>query len=102
VRSFTTTTIAGTVTAGGTSQEIAARNSRRDLLMLLNPDGEEGHLYYNLGDDAASDGTTMSLAPGQWVKFDREGAVPTASVHVTAADTGHKYVLLLGQRGDIA
>jgi hypothetical protein len=68
--------------------------------MLLNPEGEEGHLYYNFGDDAVV-GETMSLAPGQWVKFDQHCAVPDESVHVTASDTDHAFVLLLGQQAKI-
>ena len=100
MKSLRTTTIAGTITAGGTSQEIAPRNPRRDLLMLLNPEGEEGHLHYNFGDDAEVS-ATMSLAPGQWVKFDQQYAVPGESVHVTASDTDHAFVLLLGQNANI-
>ena len=101
MRSLKTTTISGAVTVENESQLIAERNAKRDLLMLLNPDTETGHLYYNFGDDAASDGTSLSLAEGQWVKFDQPGAVPTGSVHVTAADAGHKFVLMLGQRGNV-
>jgi hypothetical protein len=100
MKSLKTTTTAGTITAGGTSQQIAERDPKRDLLMLLNPDGEEGHLHYNFGDDAEV-GATMSLAPGQWVKFDERCGVPGDSIHVTASDTDHKYVLLLGQRRGI-
>jgi hypothetical protein len=100
MKSLKTITTAGTVTAGDTSQKIAEVNPKRGLLMLLNPDGEEGHLHYNFGDDAEL-GATMSLAPGQWVKFDERCGVPGESVHVTASDTDHAFVLLLGQQANI-
>ena len=38
--------------------------------MLQNPVGETGQLFYNFGAPAVVD-ATMSLAPGQWVQFDR-------------------------------
>ena len=101
MRSFKTTTVPGAVTVENESQQIADRDLRRDLVMLLNPDSEDGYLYYAFGEDAASDGTSLSLAAGEWVKFDQPGAIPTESIHVTAADTEHKYVLLLGQRAGI-
>jgi len=100
MKSLRTATIAGEITTGGTSQQIAERNPRRDLLMLLNPEGEEGHLHYNFGADAEV-GATMSLAPGQWIKFDQPCSVPGESVHVTASDTDHAFVLLVGQQANI-
>jgi hypothetical protein len=100
VKSLKTTTIAGTVTAGGASQEIAPRNPKRDLLILQNPAGETGQLFFNFGADAEVD-ETMSLAPGQWVQFDQHCAVPGEAVHVVASNAGHKYVLLVGQRAGI-
>jgi hypothetical protein len=62
MRSFLTTTIAGQVAVANTSQKIADHNPKRDLLMLLNPTGETGALFYNFGADAASNGTTESGA----------------------------------------
>ena len=86
MKSLKTTTIAGTITAGGTSQQIAERNPKRDLLVLQNPVGETGALFFNFGAPAALN-TTMSLAPGQWVQFDRPCAVPGEALHVLAGDT---------------
>lgn len=99
MRSFKTTKVAGTITSANVSQKIADPNNKRDLVMLLNPAGETGVLFYNFG--GAADANCMSLAVGEWVKFDQHCAVPTDSIHVTAANTGHKFVLLLGQRGNI-
>jgi hypothetical protein len=101
MRSFNVTTVPGAVTVENESQQVADRDLKRDLVMLLNPDSEEGYLYYAFGQDAASDGTSMSLAAGEWVKFDQPGAVPTDAIHVTAADAEHKFVLMLGRRGTV-
>jgi hypothetical protein len=101
MRSFKTTTIPGTIAVENESQLVADRDPRRDMLMILNPDTETGHLYFNIGDDAASDGTSLSLPAGQHIKFDQPGAVPTGCIHVTAADPGHRFVLLVGQRGNV-
>ena len=68
--------------------------------MLQNPVGETGQLFFNFGAPAALN-TTMSLAPGQWVQFDRPCAVPGEALHVLAGDTGHAFVLLVGQRAGI-
>lgn len=87
MRSLSTSTIAGTVTTGGTSQQITPRNPKRDLLMLQNPAGETGALFYNLGSAAAVNGT-LSLAPGDWVKLDGPCAVPGDAVHVVASNSG--------------
>ena len=100
MKSLKTTTIAGTVTTGGKSQEIAPRNPKRDLLVLQNPDGETGQLFYNFGAPAVAD-ASLSLPPGESVQFDRPCAVPGEAVHVLAGDTGHAFVLLVGQRAGI-
>ena len=100
MKSLRTTTIAGTITTGGTSQQIAERNPKRDLLILQNPTGETGQLFYNFGAAAAVD-TTMSLAPGQSVHFDELCGVPGEAINVTASNAGHKFVLLVGQRAGI-
>ena len=100
MKSLRTTTVAGTITTGGTSQQIAERNPKRDLLMSQNPTGETGQLFFNLGAPAAVN-TTLSLAPGQWVQFDQYCAVPGEAVHVVASNSGHRLVLLVGQRAGI-
>lgn len=101
MKSLKTTTIAGTVATGGTSQQIAPRNPKRDLLILQNPAGETGQLFYNFGAPATSDGASLGLTPGERIQFDDRCGVPGESVQVTAADAGHKYVLLLGQKANI-
>jgi hypothetical protein len=101
MRAFVTTTIAGTITTGGVSKEIAPRNPRRDLLLLQNPTGETGVLFYSFGAPATADGTCLGLAPGEWVQFDERCGVPGEAIHVNASNSGHKFVLLLGQRAGI-
>jgi len=101
MRSLKTATVAGTITTGGASQEVAPRNPKRDLLMLLNPAGETGQLFYNFGAGATVNGTCLGLAPGESVQFDEPGAVPTEGVHVNASNGGHKFVLMVGQRSNI-
>jgi hypothetical protein len=99
MRSLSTFTVSGTIIAGGVSQEIAPRNPRRDLLLLQNPAGESGALFFAFGAPATN--TSLALAPGERVQFDQAGAVPTEAVHVLAADTDHAYTLLVGQTGAI-
>jgi hypothetical protein len=101
MKSFKTTTIAGTITAGGTSQQIAERNPKRDLLILQNPAGETGQLFYNFGADAEVGGVNLGLAPGESVRFDQHCGVPGESIHVTASDADHAFVLLLGQQANV-
>jgi hypothetical protein len=98
MKSLQTTTIMGTVTTGGTSQKIAERNPKRDLLMLQNADAADV-LYFNFGDEAVA-GAGLELQPGGSIQFDHPGAVPTESVHVNGA-TDQPFMLLLGQRGGI-
>ena len=100
MKSLKTTTIAGTIAAGGTSQEIAPRNPKRDLIILQNPAGETGALFFNFGEDAEVDGS-MSLAPGERIQFDEKTGVPGETINVTATDPGHAFVLMVGQRGSI-
>ena len=100
MRSLRTTTVAGTVTAGGTSQHIAPRNPKRDLLILQNPAGETGPLFYNFGSEAEVD-ACMSLAPDERIQFDEKCGVPGETINVTATDSGHAFVLMLGQRDNI-
>ena len=99
MRSFETTTIAGTVASANTSQQVAERNARRDLLVLQNPTGQTGQLFANFG--ALADSTCLNLAPGQLLQLDQSGSVPGEAVHIAAADAGHAFVLLVGQRAGI-
>jgi hypothetical protein len=73
----------------------------RDLLVLQNPTGETGSLFLNFGAPATADGTSLGLAPGERVQFDQHCAIPTDSVHATAANAGHKFVLMVAQRGNV-
>ena len=100
MRSFRTNTIAGTITTRGTSQRIAEREPKRDLMILQNPAGETGQLFYNFGAEAEVD-ACMSLAPGERIPFDERCGVPGEAIHVTASDAGHAYMLMLGQRAGI-
>lgn len=99
MRSLTTTTTSGTITAAGVSQTIAERNLRRDLLLLQNTD-DAAVLYFAFG-TAADTASSLALQPGRMVKFDQQNAIPTDAIYATADTTGARYVLVLGQTGGI-
>jgi hypothetical protein len=101
MKSFKTTTIAGTIASNNVSVKVQDRNPRRDLLIIQNPTGETGVLFYNFGDDAEVGGANLGLAPGESVKFDQYCAVPGESIHVVAANATHKWVVMVGQRAGI-
>jgi hypothetical protein len=101
VKSLKTTTIAGTIATNNVSVKVHDRSPRRDLLIIQNPTGETGVLFYNFGDDAAVGGVNLGLAPGESVKFDHHCGVPGESIHVVAANATHKWVVTVGQQANI-
>jgi hypothetical protein len=99
MRPLDTTTHAGVIAEGGTSQEVAPRNPRRDLLVIKNPSSTDEPLFYAFGAPADVDDSCPSLEPGESLVL--EVAVPSESIHLTAETEGHRYVILIGQRGGI-
>jgi hypothetical protein len=78
----------GTVAAGGTSQALAAANTSRSFLFVLNPKAATESLWIDFGTAAVTASPSIELQPGQY--FSMEGAfVATGAVNVTATTTGH-------------
>lgn len=94
----TFTNRSGAMTAGGTSQTLAAVNASRRRLIIQNPCTAAGQgvtaesLYINFTSAAAVDGgTSVELAPCG--SFDSNaGPVSTEAITVNAATTGHKWI----------
>lgn len=81
----------GTVTAGGTSQQVFAINTNRSYLMCQNPTTATETLFFNLSAAASTTAGSLELAPGGSVTFG-PGVAPNAAVFVTAVTTGHRFV----------
>jgi hypothetical protein len=101
MKSLKTTTLAGTIASSNVSVKVQDRNPRRDLLIIQNPSGETGVLFYSFGADAVVGSVNLGLAPGESVRFDEHCGVPGESVHVVAANATHKWVVMVGQRAGI-
>lgn len=94
----TFTNRSGTITAGGTSQTLAAVNATRKRIIIQNPCTTAGQgvtaesLYINFTSAAAVDGgTSIELAPcGSYDSG--AGPVSTELIAVNAATTAHKFV----------
>ncbi len=85
--------ISGTITLGGTSQQILAGVNTglapRKLLIIQNREATD-HLYVNFGAAAsASAATSIDLAPGAVMWFDVY--VPGDSVNILGPTTGDKF-----------
>ena len=100
MKSLKTVTASGEIAEAAASQQIAPRDPRRDLLILQNPTGQTGQLFYNFGAEAVVD-ATLSLAPGERMQFDERCDVPGEAIHVAASNAGHRYVVMIGKHAAI-
>lgn len=83
----------GTITTGGTSQEVLPAQTGRKFLLIQNPTTASEALWLNFTDAAAVDAAgSVSLAPGGAMSFEGD-FVPQNSVNVTATTTGHKFTV---------
>ncbi len=87
----TLTNRSGTITAGGTSQQIAPANASRKYLFIQNPITATETLFVNFGSPAAS-GTSYEIAAGGSLSLGVGSFVPTDAVNIVAATTGHVFV----------
>lgn len=81
----------GTITAGGTRQQALAANASRKLLIVYNDDATEV-LRYRFGGNASA--ASAGIAPGGSLLLDV--AVPTGTLDLIAATTGHKFAIAEG------
>lgn len=85
----------GTVTTGGTSQQVFAANTTRSYLMCQNPISATEALFVNIGAAASTTAGSIELAPGASISFQQQ-FIPTGTVNVTAVTTAHRYVCKQG------
>lgn len=85
----------GTVTTGGTSQQVFGVNADRAWLFCENPVAATETLDVNIGNSASTTAGSIELAPGGVMQF-LGAAVPTGVINVTAATSGHRYVCKQG------
>ncbi len=87
-----TTNRSGTVTLGGTSQQLAASNAARKRIFIQNPSAQTEVLYIDFGASASTTpGTSIELLPGG--SYDSAGAPPPSdAINVTATTTSHPFI----------
>ena len=98
VEQGTPTDLSGSVTTGGTSQQLAAAKTDRRWLLVQNPSDATAQgistaesLWVDWVNGEATDGTpSVELTPGATVTLDA-GFVATGAVYIIAATTGHKF-----------
>jgi hypothetical protein len=79
----------GSITTGGTAQQLAAANSSRSYFILQNI--STGDLWFNFGVAAVADQPSFKLAAGQ--SFAMEGSfISTQLISIIGATTGQKFV----------
>lgn len=89
----TATDRSGTITAGGTRQQLAAANSSRRYLIVQNQ--SSGYLYVRFTATATQDQSSMRLAPGDaWES--PSGFCPTQAVDIVGATTGQAWYAVEG------
>jgi hypothetical protein len=85
----------GTVTTGGTSQQVFASLTTRSYLMCQNPTSATETLFVNIGVAASTAGGSIELAPGSSITFSNN-FIPTGTVNLTAATAAHRYLCKQG------
>jgi hypothetical protein len=88
----TLTDRSGTVTTGGTSQQLAAANPGRKYLLIENPTTATEALYVNFTAAASTAGSSsISISPGGSLTMSAATYVSQEAVTVTATTTGHGF-----------
>ncbi len=85
----------GTVTTGGTSQQVFAANPARSYLFCQNPIAASEPLMINIGAAASTTAASYELAAGGTMTF-QVPFVPTGVVNITAATTAHRFICKQG------
>jgi hypothetical protein len=82
----------GTVTTGGTSQQLAPANSNRKYLFIENPTTATEALYINFTSAASTAGnSSISISPGGSLTMTAATYVSQEAVTVTAATSAHGF-----------
>ena len=91
--SGTLTDRSGTVTTGGTSQQIAAANSSRKFLLIENPSNATEVLYVNFTTAASTTAkNSIELNAGGSIQLNAGTYITTEAVNVTAVTTSHAFI----------
>lgn len=80
----------GSITAGGTSQQLMAANGSRKAWWVQNISTED--MWIGIGVTAAADSTSLRLSPGDSYYEPGGGFLSTQVVNVVSATTGSKFV----------
>lgn len=81
----------GSITAGGTAQNLFAGATPPHGFLLCNPDASEA-LWFSLSTAALANGQgSVALAPMGGLFITPPGMVPFHAISVVAATTGHKF-----------
>jgi hypothetical protein len=81
----------GTITTGGTSQQLAPINPTRSYLFIQNPTTATEVLYVNFTSAAAAAASSISLAAGASFTMTASDFASTEAVNVFGATTGHAF-----------
>lgn len=84
----TPTDRSGTITAGGTAQQLAASNSSRRYLLIQNQ--STGNLYIRFTGTAAADQTSLRIAAGDYWESPPHYC-PTSAVSIIGATAGQAF-----------
>lgn len=83
----------GSITAGGTSQEVAATNENRSYLLIQNV--SSGDIWVDFDTPAVADQPSIKLIPNASIEFSASGTgfVPSGTINVLATLVGQKFVV---------
>jgi hypothetical protein len=80
------------ISAGGTSQVLAAANIERIRIYVLNPASSFESIFLNFTDPASTSAIgSLELTPGSYYDSDG-GPVTFEALNITAPTTGHAFV----------
>lgn len=82
----------GSITTGGTSQQVFAANQGRQYLLIQNISAET--MWVNFGTAAVQDKPSIKIAADAALEYSLEGTgvIPTATINIISATTGSKFV----------
>ena len=85
----------GTITTGGTAQQVFAANPSRTYLSCQNPVAATETLFIDAPTAAGSTNGSYELAAGASLTF-ATGFIPLGAVSAYAATTGHRFICKQG------
>lgn len=83
----------GSITTGGTSQQVLASASSRRYLLIVNATSNSDTLWVNFGSAASAGAGSIPLAPGFALEYPAGQYVPSNTVNLVAATTGDAYTV---------